>query len=65
MITKKDIDSLEAFANAYFMESERISFQIENRQEELAGILKAYGGLRDASAQILRQHFLKGGILHD
>ena len=47
------------------MESERISFQIENRQEELAGILKAYGGLRDASAQILRQHFLKGGILHD
>ena len=65
MVTKKGIDNLEAFANDYFMESERISFQIENRQEELEGIRKAYDGLRDASAQILRQHFLKGGVLHD
>ncbi len=65
MVTKKDIDGLEAFANAYFMESERISFQIEDRQEELEGIAKAYNGLRDASAQILRQVFLKGGNLDD
>ena len=65
MATKKEIDSLEAFANSYFMESERISFQIENRQEELDGVLRAYDGMRDASAQILRQIFLKGGVLDD
>ena len=47
------------------MKSERIGFQIENRQEELEGIVKAYSGMRDASAQILRQIFLKGGVLDD
>ena len=65
MVTKKDIDDLEAFANGYFMESERISFEIENRQEELEGIARAYNGMRDASAMILRQVFLKGGVLDD
>jgi len=65
MVTKKDIDALEAFANDYFMKSERIGFQIENRQEELEGIAKAHSGMRDASAQILRQIFLKGGVLDD
>ena len=65
MVTKKDIDDLEVFANGYFMESERISFEIENRQEELEGIARAYNGMRDASAQILRQVFLKGGVLDD
>ncbi len=65
MVTKKDIDALEAFANDYFMKSERIGFQIENRQGELEGIVKAYSGMRDASAQILRQIFLKGGVLDD
>ena len=65
MVTKQQIAELEAAAGAYFMESEKISFQIEDHQEELEGIRKAYDGLRDASAQILRQHFLKGGVLHD
>ena len=65
MVTKKDIDALEAFTNDYFMKSERIGFQIENRQEELEGIVKAYSGMRDASAQILRQIFLKGCVLDD
>ena len=46
MVTKKDIDALEAFTNDYFMKSERIGFQIENRQEELEGIVKAYSGMR-------------------
>ena len=56
---------LQADCNAYFMESEEVSFLIENRQEELEGILRAYSGMRDASAQILRQYFLKGGELCD
>ena len=63
MVTKEDIVKLQADANAYFMESEEVSFLIEDRQEELEGILKAYDGLRDASARILRQVFLKGGAL--
>ena len=64
-MTKQDIAKLQADANAYFMESEEVSFLIENRQEELEGILRAYSGMRDASAQVLRQYFLKGGVLHD
>ena len=65
MVTKQQIAELEAAAGAYFMESEKISFQIEDHQEELEGILRAYFGMHDASAQILRQVFLKGGTLHD
>ena len=65
MVTKKNIDDLEAFANQYFLKSERISFEIENRQEELEGILRAYNGMHDTSAQVLRQIFLKGGELSD
>ena len=65
MVTKEQIDKLEADASAYFMESEKISFQIEDHQEELEGILRAYNGMHDTSAQILRQYFLKGGVLND
>ena len=61
MVTNEQLDALEAQVSAYFMESEKISFQIEDHQEELEGIVKAYNGMHDASAQILRQYFLKGG----
>lgn len=62
MVTKEMIDKLEQDAISYFAASSRVSFEIENRQEELDGILKAYQGLNDASAQVLRQYFLKGGL---
>ena len=65
MVTKEQIDQLEARVNAYYMESEQVSFQIEDHQEELEGILRAYNGMTDTSAQVLRQIFLKGGALHD
>ena len=65
MVTKAQIDQLEAAAGAYFLESEKISFQIEDHQEELEGILRAYNGMHDTSAQVLRRYFLKGGILND
>lgn len=61
MVTKEMIDKLEQDAISYFKDSSEISFEIENRQEELEGILKAYQGLNDASAQVLRQYFLNGG----
>ena len=61
MITNEQLDALEAQVNAYYMESEKISFQIEDHQEELAGIVRAYEGMNDVSAQVLRQYFLKGG----
>lgn len=61
MVTKVMIDKLEADAISYFAASSKVSFEIENRQEELDGILKAYEGLNDASAQVLRQYFLNGG----
>lgn len=61
MVTKEMIDKLEQDAIDYFAASHKVSFEIENRQEELEGILKAYQGLNDASAQVLRQYFLKGG----
>ena len=61
MVTKDQLDRLEDQVKDYFMESEKISFQIEDHQEELAGIVKAYGGMTDVSAQVLRQYFLKGG----
>ena len=61
MVTKQQIDKLEADAIGYFAASSRLSFEIENRQEELEGILKAYQAMNDTSAQVLRQYFLQGG----
>ena len=61
MVTKEQIDVLEAQTNDYFMKSRKVSFEIENRQEELEGILQAYKGMNDASAQVLRHYFLNGG----
>ncbi len=61
MVTKEMIDKLEQDAISYFHDSSKVSFEITNRQEELDGILKAYQGLNDASAHVLRQYFLKGG----
>ena len=61
MVTNEQLDQLEAAVNDYFMKSEKISFQIEDHQEELEGILRAYNGMHDTSAQVLRQVFLKGG----
>ena len=61
MVTKEMIDKLEQDAIAYYAASAKVSFEIVNRQEELEGILKAYQGLNDASAQVLRQYFLNGG----
>ena len=61
MITKQQIDKLEQDALAYFADSSKVSFAIDNRQEELDGILQAWQGMNDASAQVLRQYFLQGG----
>lgn len=61
MVTKEQLDILEQQTNEYFMKSQKISFEIENRQEELEGILLAYKGMNDASAQVLRHYFLNGG----
>ena len=61
MVTNEQLDALEVQVKDYFMESEKISFQIEDHQEELEGIAKAYEGMNDVSAQVLRQYFLKGG----
>ncbi len=61
MVTSKQIDALEQAANEYFMVSQRVSFEIDDRQEELTGILRAYQGMNDASAQVLRHWFLEGG----
>ncbi len=61
MVTEEMVQKLQQDAISYFADSSRVSFEIENRQEELEGILKAYQGLNDASAQVLRQYFLKGG----
>ena len=61
MVTKQQLDDLENQVTAYFMKSEKISFQIEDHQEELSGIARAYAGMTDVSAQVLRQYFLKGG----
>ena len=63
MVTNEQLDALEVQVKDYFMESEKISFQIEDHQEELEGIAKAYEGMNDVSAQVLRQYFLKGGAL--
>ena len=63
MVTNEQLDALEVQVKDYFMESEKISFQIEDHQEELEGIAKAYAGMNDVSAQVLRQYFLKGGAL--
>lgn len=61
MVTKEQIEALEQDANEYFAAAGRVSFEIENRQEELEGILSAYRGMNDASAQVLRHYFLSGG----
>lgn len=61
MVTSEQIDLLEQQAHAYSAEAGKVSFEIENRQEELEGILRAYRGLNDASAQVLRHYFLNGG----
>lgn len=61
MVTKEQLDQLEQAANEYFMAHQRISFEIDDRQEELTGILRAYQGMNDASAQVLRRWFLEGG----
>ena len=61
MVTNEQVAELEKVASAYFLDSNKACFEIENRQEELEGILKAYAGMNDASAQILRQYFLNGG----
>jgi hypothetical protein len=61
MVTTDQISQLEAQADAYYAAANKISFAIENRQEELTGLLKGYAGLNDASAQVLRQYFLNGG----
>ena len=61
MVTKEMLDELERQVSDYFMKSEKISFQIEDHQEELSGITRAYAGMTDVSAQVLRQYFLKGG----
>ena len=61
MVTKDQLDTLEREANAYFADAGKVSFEIENRQEELEGILLAYKGMNDASAQVLRHYFLNGG----
>lgn len=61
MVTKEQIEKLEQDALAYFAASSKLSFIIDNRQEELEGILRAYQGMNDASAQVLRQYFLQGG----
>lgn len=61
MVTSKQIDALEQAANEYFMASQRVSFEIDDRQEELTGILRAYQGMNDTSAQVLRHWFLEGG----
>ncbi len=61
MVTKEQIDLLEERTGEYYMASRKLSFQIENRQEELDGILKAYQGMNDTSAQVLRHYFLNGG----
>ena len=61
MVTKEMLDELDRQVSDYFMKSEKISFQIEDHQEELSGITRAYAGMTDVSAQVLRQYFLKGG----
>lgn len=61
MITKEQLAALEAGANEYYMDSRKVSFEIENRQEELEGVLLAYEGMTNVSAQVLRQYFLNGG----
>ncbi len=63
MVTEEQLDVLEREANAYNAEAGKVSFEIENRQEELEGILRAYQGMNDASAQVLRHYFLNGGKL--
>ena len=61
MVTKEQIDILEQQTNEYFMKSRKVGLEIENRQEELDGILLAYKGMNDTSAQVLRHYFLNGG----
>lgn len=61
MVTKSELDMLEARTGEYYMDSRKVSFEIENRQEELEGLLRAYEGMNDASAQVLRHYFLNGG----
>lgn len=61
MATSVQLDLLEQQANAYAADAGKVSFEIENRQEELEGILRAYEGLNDVSAQVLRHYFLNGG----
>lgn len=58
MITQQQLDKLEQDALNYYRDSSRLSFQIEDRQEELDGILAAWQGMNTASAQVLRQYFL-------
>ncbi len=61
MVTSEGIRQLEEQTDAYCMAARKVSFEIENRQEELEGILRAYQGLNDTAAQVLRQYFLNGG----
>jgi hypothetical protein len=65
MVTKEQIETLEQQAEAYAAASGKINFAIENRQEELTGILRAYEAANDISAQVLRQYFLNGGLEND
>ena len=59
MITTQQLDELEQQALQYYADSSKISFTIEDRQEELEGLLQGWQGLNDASAQVFRQYFLK------
>lgn len=61
MVETSQIEALEQAANAYAADAGKVSFEIENRQEELEGILRAYRGMTDVSAQVLRHYFLNGG----
>jgi hypothetical protein len=60
-MTQAELDQLTAQAEDYAAQAGRLSFGIENRQEELAGILEAYQAMNTVSAQVLRQYFLQGG----
>lgn len=60
-MTKEQLELLEAQADAYNADAGKVSFEIEDRQEELEGVLLAYKGMNDMSAQVLRHYFLNGG----
>ena len=65
MPTKQEIDRLEQGAVDYYNGSDKLWFEIEDRQEELDGILRAYDAMNTVSAQVLRRYYLAGGVIHD